>query len=303
MRMAKRIFLFLAVNILVVVTLSLILNLLHVGPYLSSYGIDYSSLLIFCFVWGMGGAFISLALSRSMAKWLMGVRLIDPETTDQEHQKFVALVYALAKQAGLSTMPQVGIYTSPEINAFATGPSKKRSLVAVSSGLLNKMGQQEIEGVLAHEIAHIANGDMVTMTLIQGVVNAFVMFLARILAYAVSGMGKNRESNSSNSFIGYTLFVFVFEIVFMLLGSMVVAAFSRFREYRADKGGAHLAGKEKMISALEALKALQRIKDPLAAKPSFEAMKISSSGKSSILTLFATHPPLEKRIERLQSYN
>jgi len=302
MAIAKRIFLFVALNLLVVLTLSLVLNIFHVRPFLQSYGIDYTSLLIFCLVWGMGGAFISLSLSRMMAKWLMGVQLISPDTHDPELKRLLNTVYALARKGGMTVMPQVGIYSSPEVNAFATGPTRSRSLVAVSSGLLQKMSPEELEGVLAHEITHITNGDMVTMTLLQGVVNAFVMFLARVLAYVVSGLGKNRENSSSGSYATYSILVFVFEIVFMILGFMIIATFSRFREYRADRGGAKLAGKEHMIAALQCLKSLKEIKDPQAAKPSFEALKISTSTKSGLLSLFATHPPLEKRIEHLQSF-
>lgn len=299
MRFAKRILLFLAINFLVVITLSLVLNLFHVRPYLTAYGIDYRSLLIFCFIWGMGGAFISLALSRVMAKWLMGVQVIDPNTNDRGLKDLLDTVYSLAKEAGLKTMPQVGIYESPEVNAFATGPTKSRSLVAVSRGLLDRMGHQEVEGVLAHEIAHVANGDMVTMTLIQGVVNAFVMFLARILAYAFSGLGKSREGSNS-SYGSYMLLVFVFEVVFMLLGAIVICSFSRFREYRADKGGAQLAGKDKMIAALVSLQSLQKVRDPRAEKPSFDTMKISGGAKKGFRFLFSSHPPLELRIQKLK---
>lgn len=301
MAMAKRIFLFLAVNILVVVTISLVLNLFNVRPFLNAYGIDYQSLMIFCLVWGMGGAFISLSLSRIMAKWLMGVRIINPNTTDETERHLVSTIYALARRGQLREMPQVGIYESPEVNAFATGPSRRRALVAVSTGLLRKMGQKELEGVLAHEITHITNGDMVTMTLIQGIVNAFVMFLARVLAFVVSGLGRNRENSSSpTSYFSYAIFVFLFEVVFMILGSIVVAFFSRAREFRADKGGAQLAGKEKMIAALESLKNLQQIRDTHAQPASYQAFKISTPKKSGFLHLFASHPPLEIRIERLK---
>ena len=210
-------------------------------------------------VWGMGGALISLSLSRQMAKWMLGVHVIDPQTYDPDMKRLVQTVYQLAREAHLSNMPEVGIYESTEPNAFATGPSKRRSLVAVSTGLLRRMSQKELEGVLAHEITHITNGDMVTMTLIQGVVNAFVMFLARVLAYVFSGLGKSRDGNSSGgSYFSYMIFVFFFEIVFMVLGSIVVAWFSRFREFRADRGGADLAGKDKMIAALESLRKMQQ---------------------------------------------
>jgi len=300
MAFAKRIFLFLAVNVLVVLTISVILNLLNVRPYLTHYGLDYTSLMIFCLIWGMGGAFISLALSRSMAKWLLRVRVIDPETNDPDLRKLLNTVYDLSRTAHLSAMPEVGVYESPEINAFATGPSQKRSLVAISSGLLRRMSQKELEGVLAHEITHIANGDMVTMTLVQGVVNAFVMFLARVLAFIFSGLGQNRQKSSTSSYFSYMMFVFVFEMIFMILGSLVIAFYSRFREFRADKGGAQLAGKDKMIAALEALQRTQQIQDPAVAQPAFQSMKISTKSRHGLLSLFATHPPLEVRIERLK---
>jgi len=303
MAFAKRIFLFVAINFFVILTLSLVMNIFHVQPFLKGYGLDMRSLLIFCLIWGMGGAFISLLLSRQMAKWMMGVRLVDHATADPDLQRLVTTVQQLARDAHLPTTPEVGIFESVEPNAFATGPSKRRSLVAVSTGLLRRMSQKELEGVLAHEIAHISNGDMVTMTLIQGVVNAFVMFLARIVAYAVSGLGKNREQGSSGgSYLSYMLCVFLFEAVFMLLGSLIVCWFSRFREFRADAGGADLAGREKMIAALESLKKMQELRDPHVSKPSFQALKISTSRKSGLLTLFATHPPLEDRISRLKQF-
>ena len=302
MAIAKRIFLFLALNFLVVIMVTFILDLLNVKPFLHSYGIDLKSLAIFCFIWGMGGAFISLLLSRKMAKWMMQVQVIDPNTKDPDLQLLVQSVAKLCKIAKIP-LPEIGIYRSNEVNAFATGPSQKRSLIAVSTGLLNRMRKEEVEGVLGHEISHIANGDMVTMTLLQGVVNAFVMFLARVLAYALSGLGKNRSSSSSSeggSYVSYMLFVYLFEVVFMILGSLLIAAYSRYREFRADHGGAQLAGKHSMIQALRALQSLQEAKDPNAEKPALAAFKISHQGKKGILQFFATHPPLETRIERLQ---
>ncbi len=175
--MIKRIFLFLALNFLVILMITFVLDLLNVKPFLSSYGIDMKSLMIFCLIWGMGGAFLSLGLSRIMAKWMMGIQIIDPSTQDPELSHLIGTVHKLARRSGLP-LPQVGIYRSNEVNAFATGPTKARSLVAVSTGLIQRMKENEIEGVLGHEVSHIANGDMVTMTLLQGVVNAFVMFLA-----------------------------------------------------------------------------------------------------------------------------
>lgn len=300
MAMAKRIFLFLAINFLVVITISIVLSILGVRPYLQAHGIDYKSLAIFCLIWGMGGAFISLGLSRIMAKWLMGVRIIQPQTSDPQMQKLVNMVHRLAQEANLPAMPEVGIYESPEVNAFATGPTKKRALVAVSTGLLHRLTSGQLEAVLAHEISHISNGDMVTMTLIQGIVNAFVMFLARILAYAFSGLGRSREEGSGGSIISYTIMVFVFEILFMILGSLIVAAFSRWREFRADAGGARLAGRDRMIGALEALQSNLNIHDPRHEKPAFDALKISTRSKSGFLSLFASHPPIEERIARLR---
>lgn len=299
MAVVKRIFLFFVINALVVITLSIVLNLLNVRPYLAEHGIDYKSLMIFCLVWGMGGALISLALSRVMAKWLMGVKIVDENTNDPELRALLTSVHKLARQAGLRSMPEVGIYEGKEVNAFATGPTQKRSLVAVSRGLLEKMTSNEVEGVLAHEISHITNGDMVTMTLLQGIVNAFVMFLARVLAMIFSGMGRSRDDSRGGSYGSYMLMVFLFEVVFMVLGSLVIAAYSRFREFRADAGGARLAGKANMIAALESLKNTQKILAEPTQKAAFQAFKISTPKKSGFLALFATHPPLEKRIERL----
>lgn len=298
MKWFKRIGLFLAVNILVIITISTILNVLGVKPYITAQGIDYQSLMIFCLIWGMGGAFISLALSRVMAKWMMGVQVISPETRSVEQRDLLQMVHELARAAHLPVMPEVGIYDSPEINAFATGPTKSRSLVAVSTGLLRRMSRDEIKGVLGHEVAHIANGDMVTMTLIQGVINAFVMFLARAIAFALT-MTKGQDSEERQGTpMSYYLVQFALEMVFMILGSIVVAWFSRYREYRADSGGAQLAGRGNMIQALEGLRRSIADVDP-SAQPAMQALKISSR-PSGWAKLFSTHPPLEERIERLK---
>lgn len=298
MGIAKRIFLFIIVNLLVITTISIVLSLFNVQPYLQQAGINYTDLMIMCLVWGMGGAFISLAISRIMAKWMMGVKLIDPNTRDPFQKQVLETVYGLAQKAGLPKMPEVGIYQSPEINAFATGPTKRRSLVAISSGLLQNMDKAQVEGVLAHEITHISNGDMVTMTLLQGIINAFVMFLARVLAYILSGFGRNGERQGSyGSFMIWTI---VFQILFMVLGSIVVAWYSRKREYRADAGGAHLAGKNKMIHALEGLQATIHRQDPAHQKEALQAFKISNYGKRGFAMLFASHPPLEDRINALK---
>ncbi|MBL7672403.1 MAG: protease HtpX [Bdellovibrionaceae bacterium] len=294
----KRIGLFLAVNVLVMVAISTILSVLGVKPYLTAYGLDYQSLMIFCLIWGMGGAFISLALSRVMAKWMMGVQIVPPDTRDPELREVLQMVHELSRAAHLPVMPEVGVYESPEVNAFATGPTKSRSLVAVSTGLLHRMRREEVKGVLAHEVAHIANGDMVTMTLIQGVVNAFVMFLARAIAYALTmTKGDNGEERGGTP-MSYYVVQFVLEIVFMILGSMVVAWFSRYREYRADAGGARLGGRGNMIQALEGLKRTFDEVDS-SAQPAVQALKISSR-PGGIMRLFSTHPPLDERIERLK---
>jgi len=213
----------------------------------------------------------------------------------------VQTVHHLARAAGLSTMPEVGIYDSSEINAFATGPSRSRALVSVSSGLLGRMRQYDIEGVLGHETAHIANGDMVTMTLIQGVVNAFAMFLAWALAIALT-RGSDRDDDRGGNFFMQWMLMNVFQTVFMLLGTIVVCAFSRWREFRADAGGARYAGREHMLSALKTLQAVHEGGADMAGpqQPAFQALKIS--GRSGGLgALFASHPPLEERIARLEN--
>lgn len=297
-QIGKRIFLFLVVNILIVTTISIILSLFHVQERIG--GDRFTGLMVFCLIWGMGGAFISLAISKWMAKWMMGVEVIDPDTSDPRLRQLVETVHNLARSAGLPKMPEVGIYNSPEINAFATGPSKSSSLVAVSSGLLQNMRTPEVEGVLGHEIAHVANGDMVTMTLVQGVINAFVMFLARVLAFALT-QGRDRDENRGGG-MAYFLLVMVFQIVFSILGSMVVCWFSRWREFRADAGGAQFAGRERMIAALRALKVVHEHGADQVGEPqtAFQSLKIS--GKThSLAMLFSTHPPLEERIARLEN--
>jgi heat shock protein HtpX len=289
--MAKRILLFVLTNILIVATISIVLSVLGVKPYLTAQGINYGSLIVFCLVWGFGGAFISLAISRKMAKWSMGVKLIDRNESDPDLQWVRQTTLRLAQSAGLPE-PEIGYYDSPEMNAFATGPSKSRSLVAVSTGLLRRMNRNEAEGVLAHEVAHIANGDMVTMTLVQGVVNAFVMFISRVVIHAIAQFVDEKQ-RPIVQFVG----VIVFEILLGFLGMMVVAAYSRAREYRADAGGARLGGRENMIGAL---KALQRQAGMPTENDALAAFKISGGG-GGIARFFSTHPPLEARIAALQS--
>lgn len=298
----KRIFLFLLVNILVMTTIGALVRLVGADRYLYESGMDYSSLMAFCLIWGMAGAFISLALSRIMAKTIMRVQVIDPQTRDPELAGLVERVHRMAHAAGLPRMPEVGIYDSPEVNAFATGPTRSRALVAVSSGLLERMDSREVEGVLGHEITHVANGDMVTMTLLQGVVNAFVMFLSRVIAFAVAQAARgDRDSDRGGGFSHgiYYAVSFVLEIVFMILGAIVVARFSRWREFRADRGGARLAGKGAMVSALKALSRTVEMADA-GSQPALQTFKISGHG-SGLLRLFASHPPLSERIARLEA--
>ncbi len=291
--MGKRIFLFIVTNIAIVLTLTIVLSVLGVGQYYDPDGeLNIGALAVFCFIWGMAGSFISLQMSRWIAKRATGVQLVDGRTGRQELDWLHTTVQRLTQQANLP-MPEVGVYDSPEVNAFATGPSKKRSLVAVSSGLMRSMRQDEIEGVLAHEVAHIANGDMVTMTLLQGVINAFVMFAARIIAHVVMRSG-DRENNGGMYFI----VVMVLQIVLGILGSLVTSWFSRQREFRADRGAATLAGRERMIAALRRLAANHDMVD--TRHEALATMKINGAGRWMVF--FSTHPPLEARIRALENF-
>jgi heat shock protein HtpX len=290
--MGKRIFLFIITNIAVILTLSIVAAILGVGSGIGPDGLNLQSLAVFCLFWGMGGAFISLQMSRWIAKRATGVRLVDGRTGNSQVDGLYETVARLTRQANLP-MPEVGVYESPEVNAFATGPSKSRSLVAVSTGLLRSMRPDEVEGVLAHEVAHIANGDMVTMTLLQGVMNAFVMFFARVIAYALTRSNDSRNNNGS-----YYLIVIVLQLVLGILGSLVVNWFSRYREFRADHGGATLAGRERMIGALRRLAANHELVD--TQQQALATMKIN--GGRSWATLFSTHPPLAERIAALENY-
>ncbi len=303
----RRMAVFIVLNLVVMLTISAVVNFLGIRPYLSNYGINYGSLIAFCLIWGVGGSLISLMLSKIIVKWTMGIKLISPDTTISRERELIDTVYRLANSAGLRKMPEVGIYDSPEVNAFATGPSKNRALVAVSAGLLQAMDRRSIEGVLGHELTHIVNGDMVTMTLIQGVVNAFVMALARVVAFAIDNAlrgDRDRRDGGLGRF-GYMIVVFLLEMILFIPGSMVVAWFSRQREFRADRGGADLAGRDKMISALRTLQTIseRRVDVSIPEGPQgVAAMKISSnaSGTSKFNLLRMSHPPLEERIARLQ---
>lgn len=293
--MFKRIFLFVLTNILVMVSVSIVLSVLGVGNYLTAAGINYSALMVFCLVWGFVGSGISLLLSKFMAKTMMGVQIVDDRG---QYAELVRKVHLMARQAGITKMPEVGVYQSPEVNAFATGPTKNNALVAVSTGLLQQMNTDEVEGVLAHEVAHVANGDMVTMALVQGVVNAFVMFFARIAAFALQNFlqGDRDDDRPVASGWAYHISVMVFEIVFSFLGMFVVAYFSRIREFRADKGGAQYAGKYKMIAALKKLQ--QKIDFVDDSQDAVKTLKISS--KKGLMNFLSTHPSLEDRIAALE---
>lgn len=302
--MFKRVGLFVLVNIMVMVvamtTISLIMRFFGLDPVATGQGLNYTSLAVICLVWGMAGSFVSLAISKFMAKQMFRLQMLTPSGPQGA---LVRKVHELAERAGLSKMPEVAIYQSPEVNAFATGPSRNNSLVAVSTGLLQNMNSDEAEGVLAHEVAHIANGDMVTMALIQGVVNAFVIFFARIVTFAIDNFLRRGDGPGLGLF-GYLIVSNVLYVLFGILASPIVFGFSRWREYRADAGGAHLAGKHKMIAALEALQrnlARAEVATQTAAPndSSVRTMKISSPLKMN--ELFSTHPPLAKRIAALRS--
>ena len=292
----KRIFLFMATNLLVMATISIVFSVFGIQPYLSAQGINYTSLAIFCLIWGMGGSFISLLLSKTMAKRAMNVQIIDPDTATGDARDLLQRVHKLAARAGLPGMPEVGVYQSPEPNAFATGASRSNALIAISTGLLQQMTHEEVEGVLAHEITHVANGDMVTMTLLQGVVNAFALFLSRIIAFVIcSALGRD-EGFSRLTFIGISI---VLDILLTFLGSIVVAAFSRWREFGADAGGAKLAGRSAMVNALKRLKSLSENENAIEDKRGESINTLKISQKSRWLGLFASHPPLEDRINVL----
>ncbi len=287
----KRIFLFVLTNLLVVTVLGVVASLLGVNRYLTASGLNLGALLGFALVMGFGGAIISLLISKPMAKWTAGVRIIEqPQNADEAW--IVDTVRKLATKAGIG-MPEVGIFEG-DANAFATGAFKNSALVAVSTGLLIGMTRDEIEAVIGHEIAHVANGDMVTMTLIQGVMNTFVVFLSRVIGFAVDSFLRKGDERSSGPGIGYMISTFVLDIVLGFAAAMVVAWFSRHREFRADAGSAQLLGrKQPMINALARLGGMQ----PGELPKSVAAFGITGG----IGQLFATHPPLQERIAALQS--
>jgi len=288
----KRIMLFLATNIAIVLVLSLTLQLLGVEPYLNEQGMNLGSLLVFAAVMGMGGSLISLAISKWSAKRMVGARVIEKPATPTEIW-LVETVRRQAQAAGIG-MPEVALYDAPDVNAFATGMSKNNALVAVSTGLLQHMSREEAEAVLAHEVSHVANGDMVTLALIQGVVNTFVIFLSRIIGQIVDRVVFKTERGQGPAFFVTSI---VAQLVLGALASVIVMWFSRQREFRADAGGAQLAGRPAMIAALEKLK-LSSGQAHLPEK--MAAFGISGGQVSGLKRLFMTHPPLDERIAALK---
>ncbi len=287
----KRIVLFLLTNIAVLVIIGIILKALGIDGYLSSTGINYGSLLIFAALFGFMGSFISLLLSKTIAKWSSGAQVIT-QPSNQTEAWLVERVQYLANKAGIA-MPEVAIFQG-EPNAFATGPSKSNSLVAVSTELLQSMNRREVEAVLAHEVAHIANGDMVTMTLIQGVMNTFVIFISKAAAYAVDNFLRSGDEEYSGPGMTYFVVSIVFQILFGILASVVVMYFSRQREYRADAGAVYLLGDRRpMIEALQSLGGMHPAELP-------KEMAASGISGNTMKSLFSTHPPLEERIKALQ---
>lgn len=289
----KRVVLFLATNLAVLLVISVVTSLLGVNRFLTANGLNLGALLVFSLVVGFTGAFISLLMSKPMAKWSTGARVINSPSSSTE-MWLMDTVKHLSDRAGIA-MPEVAIYEG-EPNAFATGAFKNSALVAVSTGLLQSMNKQEVEAVLGHEIAHVANGDMVTLTLIQGVVNTFVVFLARVVGYFID-KAILRNNDDRGPGIGYMITVFVCEIIFGILASMIVAWFSRYREYRADAGSAKLLGStQPMVNALARLGGLAA---PESMPPSFRSFGINGGG-SGFGALFSSHPPIEKRIAALR---
>lgn len=293
--MMMRIGLFLATNIAIIAIASITLNLLGVDMYMANRGLGgMEGLLIFCAVFGMGGALVSLLLSKTIAKMSARVQIIQqPQNADQ--QWLIDTVAELAQKAGIG-MPEVGVFPAQQSNAFATGWNRNNALVAVSLGMLQRFTKDEIKAVLAHEIGHVANGDMITLSLIQGVINTFVMFAARIIAKAIDAF-VSRDGEGGLGTFGYIGVVFVLEIIFGIAASAIVMWFSRFREYRADAAGAQLADRHSMISALQRLKAEYEV--PNQMPDTLVAFGINSGKLSGLKALFASHPPLDDRIAAL----
>ncbi|MCC8986557.1 MAG: protease HtpX [Candidatus Contendobacter sp.] len=289
----KRILLFLTTNLAVVLLLGFVARLLGVDRFLYQSGLNLPSLLIFAAIFGMGGSLISLLMSKWVAKRSVGAQVIEQPSTQTERW-LVETVQRQAQAAGIG-MPEVAIYDSPEPNAFATGANRNAALVAVSTGLLQQMSAEEAEAVLGHEVTHVANGDMVTLSLLQGVLNTFVIVLARVVGYAVDQF--LAKDNQRGPGIGYYLASFVMELLFGFLASLIVMWFSRYREFHADAGGARLAGRSKMIAALERL---QQLHEPSQLPSQMAAFGITGGLSDGLRKLLMTHPPLEERIAALR---
>lgn len=292
----KRVFLFVLTNLAILVVLGIVVNVLGANRFLNQTGMNVTELLIFAAIFGMGGSFISLALSKWIAKRATGARIIEHPGNSAERW-LVETVKAQAKRLKIG-MPEVAIYASPSPNAFATGANRNNALVAVSTGLLDNMRQDEVEAVLGHEMSHVANGDMVTLALIQGVLNTFVIALSRVVGYMVDRALRPNESSYAGPGIGYWVTAMVTEIVFGILASLIVFWFSRYREFRADAGGASLAGQQKMIAALERL---GRVAEPSHLPSEMKAFGINGGIGKHLARLFSTHPPLEERIAALRA--
>lgn len=292
--MLLRVVLFLITNIAILIVVSFIINLLGLDYYLSSEGLDYTSMLVFCALFGMGGSFFSLLISKWMAKTSMGVHLIT-QPSNQEETWLLKQVEHMVQTAGIG-MPEVGIFSSSQPNAFATGWNRNNALIAVSTGLLDSMTEDEIKAVLGHEIGHVANGDMITLSLIQGVLNTFVMFFARIVGHFAATLFKDESGHIS--YLAMIIVTIITEILFGILASIIVMWFSRKREFHADKDGAHLASKQGMIHALERLKQFQE--HPSDMPSEMVAFGINGESKMAFIRLFMSHPPLEDRIQALK---
>lgn len=297
----KRILLFVATNLAVLLLISVIGSVLGVDRYLTRTGMNYQMLLAYSAVVGFTGSLFSLAISKWMAKWSYSIHVIE-QPSSQAEQWLVDKIREQSKKAGIA-MPEVGVYESDEVNAFATGPTRNNALVAVSSGLIHSMNLRQIEGVLAHEVSHIANGDMVTMTLLQGVLNTFVVFFSKIIGYALDQAMRGNDERRSGPGWGYYIGSMVAQIVLGIFASMIVMAFSRYREFRADAMAAQLEGKDAMISALQRLQQITSgggVIDDRAQ--SVSAFKINHP-TGGFMALLASHPPLEDRIAALQRLN
>ncbi len=292
----KRIALFLATNFAILIVASITMSLLGVGSFLDESGtnLNLQALLVFCLIFGMGISLVSLLFSKKIAKWTTKVQIIDQPRNERE-QWLMRLVEEQSKAAGIG-MPEVGIFPAQQANAFATGANRNKALVAVSEGMMQRFDREEIRAVMGHEIGHVANGDMITLALIQGVVNAFVMFLARIVGFVVDRVVLKNEQGLG---IGYFITTIVAEIILAFLASMIVFWFSRRREFVADEAGARLGSRQGMIAALQRLQ--REVNVPNQMPDSMQAFGITSGKRKGLKALFATHPPLEERIAALQN--